>query len=443
MNDLEAYNRRGAMFHLTWPIFIELTLQMLVGNMDQMMVSQYSQNSVGAIGNANQILNVLLLTFSVISMASTILVSQYLGSGNQRRVAETYTIAIVANLAFSLIVSVILVGFHEPIYRLMQVPDALMEESSQYISTIGSCISLQAIFLTFSAFFRSNAWMKESMYVSVAINLLNIAGNAILIPRIGVVGAAISSNISRLLGVLLIVFIFVRKSSIRISLRYLKPFPQRQLKSLLAIGLPSGGESLSYNMTQIVIMSFANTFGTVTINTKVYASMFAMLSFLYASAIGQAQQIVVGYFIGAKMYDDAYYGVRRTLRSAVVVSLCISLLLFAGSNLIFGIFTSDPQVIALGRIIMGIEVVLEFGRAVNIVLVRALQGTGDIKFPTLIGVLCQWGIAVGGSFLFGIVFQWGLVGIWAAMALDECTRGVIFLIRWKSGKWRTKSLIGA
>ncbi|MBC8545414.1 MATE family efflux transporter [Clostridiaceae bacterium NSJ-31] len=443
MNDLEAYNRRGAMFHLTWPIFIELTLQMLVGNMDQMMVSQYSQNSVGAIGNANQILNVLLLTFSVISMASTILVSQYLGSGNQRRVAETYTIAIVVNLAFSLIVSVILVGFHEPIYRLMQVPDALMEESSQYISTIGSCISLQAIFLTFSAFFRSNAWMKESMYVSVAINLLNIAGNAILIPRIGVVGAAISSNISRLLGVVLIVFIFVRKSSIHISLRYLKPFPRRQLKSLLAIGLPSGGESLSYNMTQIVIMSFANTFGTVTINTKVYASMFAMLSFLYASAIGQAQQIVVGYFIGAKMYDDAYHGVRRTLRSAVGVSLCISLLLFAGSNLIFGIFTSDPQVIALGRIIMGIEVVLEFGRAMNIVLVRALQGTGDIKFPTLIGVLCQWGIAVGGSFLFGIVFQWGLVGIWAAMALDECTRGVIFLIRWKSGKWRTKGLINA
>lgn len=443
MNDLEAYNRRGAMFHLTWPIFIELTLQMLVGNMDQMMVSQYSQNSVGAIGNANQILNVLLLTFSVISMASTILVSQYLGSGNQRRVAETYTIAIVVNLAFSLIVSVILVGFHEPIYRLMQVPDALMEESSQYISTIGSCISLQAIFLTFSAFFRSNAWMKESMYVSVAINLLNIAGNAILIPRIGVVGAAISSNISRLLGVVLIVFIFARKSPIRISLRYLKPFPRRQLKSLLAIGLPSGGESLSYNMTQIVIMSFANTFGTVTINTKVYASMFAMLSFLYASAIGQAQQIVVGYFIGAKMYDDAYHGVRRTLRSAVGVSLCISLLLFAGSNLIFGIFTSDPQVIALGRIIMGIEVVLEFGRAMNIVLVRALQGTGDIKFPTLIGVLCQWGIAVGGSFLFGIVFQWGLVGIWAAMALDECTRGIIFLIRWKSGKWRTKGLINA
>ncbi|WP_312642466.1 MATE family efflux transporter [Hydrogenoanaerobacterium sp.] len=443
MNDLQQYNDRHAMLKLTWPIFIELTLQMLVGNMDQIMVSRFSQNAVGAIGNANQIMNVLLLTFSVISMATTILVSQYLGSNSYQRVAETYTIAIVLNLAFSLVVSIVLVGFNEPLFRWMHVPAELMRESSQYISVIGGFISLQAIFLTFSAIFRSNAWMKESMYISVVINLLNIIGNAILIPKLGVVGAAVSSNISRFIGVILIVVIFLRKSPIKIALRHLKPFPIRQLKSLLAIGLPSGGESLSYNFSQIVIMSFANTFGTVSINTKVYAGMFAMLSYLYASAIGQAQQIVVGYFIGAKMLDEAYNGVRKTLKSAVMISIAISATLFLFSGFIFGLLTDNQEVIALGRMIMGIEVVLEMGRAVNIVLVRALQGTGDIRYPTLIGVVCQWIVAVGGSFLFGVVLNMGLVGIWISMAMDECIRAAIFLIRWKSGKWRNKSLIQA
>lgn len=443
MNNLEQYTNRRTMLKLTWPIFIEIVLQMLVGNMDQVMVSRYSQNSVGAIGNANQIMNVLLLTFSVISMATTILVSQYLGSNSYQRVAETYTIAIIVNLLFSLIVSGVLVVFNQPVFQWMHVPKELMHESGQYISVIGAFISFQAIFLTFSAFFRSNAWMKESMYISVVINLLNILGNTFLIPKSGVVGAAISSNISRFVGVVLIILIFIKKSHIKISVRWPKPFPMKQLKSLFAIGLPSAGESLSYNFSQIVIMSFANTFGTITINTKVYAGMFAMLSYLYASAIGQAQQIVVGYFIGAKMLDEAYLGVRKTLNSAVKISLLISTTLFLFSSYIFRLLTDNPEVISLGKIIMGIEIFLEVGRAVNIVLVRALQGTGDIRYPTIVGIVCQWVIAVGGSLVLGVLLDMGLVGIWIGMAMDECIRAVIFMFRWKSGKWRNKRIVEA
>ena len=86
---MEVQTHKMSLFHYTWPIFIELLLQMLVGNVDQMMMSQVSQNAVAAIGNANQIVNVLIITFSVISLAMTILVTQYFGSGNRERVGET------------------------------------------------------------------------------------------------------------------------------------------------------------------------------------------------------------------------------------------------------------------------------------------------------------------------------------------------------------------
>ena len=87
---MEFQTHKMSLFHYTWPIFIELLLQMLVGNVDQMMMSQVSQNAVAAIGNANQIVNVLIITFSVISLAMTILVTQYFGSGNPERVSETW-----------------------------------------------------------------------------------------------------------------------------------------------------------------------------------------------------------------------------------------------------------------------------------------------------------------------------------------------------------------
>ena len=69
-----------SLIRMTWPIFIELLLQMLVGNIDQIMLSHYNETAVAAVGNANQIMNTLILTFSVISLAATILLSQYLGS---------------------------------------------------------------------------------------------------------------------------------------------------------------------------------------------------------------------------------------------------------------------------------------------------------------------------------------------------------------------------
>lgn len=70
-----------SLFSLTWPIFIELGLQVLVGNVDQMMISRYSENSVSAIGNSSQLINLLILLFSIISLAATILISQYRGAG--------------------------------------------------------------------------------------------------------------------------------------------------------------------------------------------------------------------------------------------------------------------------------------------------------------------------------------------------------------------------
>lgn len=174
-----------SLFHYTWPIFIELLLQMLVGNVDQMMMSQLSQNAVAAIGHANQIVNVLIITFSVISLAMTILVTQYFGSGNRERVGETYSLALFVNFVFGLGISVALVFFNRPIFAWMHVPAQILIDCAVYITIIGLGMVLQALFMTYVAMFRTQGWMKQTMAVSAVMNVLNIIGNFLLIQGVG------------------------------------------------------------------------------------------------------------------------------------------------------------------------------------------------------------------------------------------------------------------
>ena len=90
---------------------------------------------------------------------------------------------------------------------------------------------------------------------------------------------------------------------------------------------------------------------------------------------------------------------------------------------------------------MWIEVFLEIGRAVNITLVRALQTSGDVIFPTLLAIIFCWLVAVVGSYIFGVSLKMGIVGIWIAMSIDELSRAFIFIIRLKKGKWKTLNLV--
>ena len=276
---------------------------------------------------------------------------------------------------------------------------------------------ITSIHLTFVAFFRAHGLTRQTMVISLVMNLLNIGGNFILInglgpiPVLGVAGAAISSVLSRLIGMGFVILLFHRHIGRAFLLSNLRPFPWDHLKRLLKIGIPSGGESVSYNLTQIVIQTMCNTMPIFVITARAYCNMFAMLSYIYANAIAQATQIVVGYLMGARRIEDTDRRVNATLRGAMLVSFVISLLLFLLCEPLFGLFTSDPQVLATCKTIMGIEIILELGRAANICLFGALRTAGDLKFPLCLNVCTVWTVAVGGGWLLGIHFGLGLTGV--------------------------------
>lgn len=435
-------------FHLSLPIFAELLLQLLVGNMDQFMISHFGAAAVAAIGNGNQVMNVVIIVLDTMSSATTILLTQHIGAGKQgEKCSEIATVGVAVSAVFSLAMGLVLLCAPQTLFTLLRTPAEAFDGACLYTRIVGGAVLLQGLYIELCAVLRSYTLLKEVVCVSVVMNLLNVAGNAVLIngffglPRMGVAGAAVSTCISKAVGLALVVWTLRRKCSVRFSVRYLRPFPAETCKRLLAIAMPSGMESLSYNISQIFILRFVNLMGTAVIATKVYGSMLANVAYVYSLAVAQATQILIGYLLGARKLEEVDRRVWSTIRIALLVSELLTLVILVFCDPIYTLFTDDPVIHALGRQIVLVEFGLEVGRSVNITMVRGLTTAGDVWYPVLVGIFSMWIVAVAGGWLLGRALGLGLVGIWIAMACDENLRAVLFVRRFRRGGWKERRLV--
>ncbi|WP_296329905.1 MATE family efflux transporter [uncultured Acidaminococcus sp.] len=436
------YRNKWSVFVMSLPIFIEISLQMLVPNMDQFMLSRYSQEAVAAVGNDNMIVNMIILTLSVLSQAATILIAHYRGSGEREKASQVASVSLLLNLILGSFISFILFFFPDIFLHLLGIPPEIWTEAHLYLRWIGLFVVIQSVYMAFIAFLRGFGLLRETMLASSIMNILNISGNMMLIhglgpiPSLGVLGVCISTNTAKTLGLILVMILVRKKTTLRFDFSHFRPFPKKTLGRLLYLGIPSAGETFSYNLSQTTLMMFVNLFGVAVITTKVYAYIIAMISYLYSQALAMATQILVSYFKGADDNKQVDKQVKFTIFVSLILSGTLSILVYFNCDAIFSLFTSDLEVHQLGKTIMFVDIFLEMGRAVNMCMVMALNAASDVKAPITIGIIFMWSVSVLGGWFFGVHLLWGLVGIWVAMALDECSRGLVFFWRWHQGTWR-------
>src|SRR5699024_1857599 len=148
--------------------------------------------------------------------------------------------------------------------------------------------------------------------VTIIMNIINVIGNYIVIfgpfglPVLGVAGVAYSTAISRLLGFIVLLSLLMKRTGGQLNFRNFFRYQKNQLKDLLQIGVPSAGEQLSYNASQMVITYFMGQMGAIALTTSVYTRNIMMFIFLFAMAIGQGSQILIGRLVGAGQTNDAY-----------------------------------------------------------------------------------------------------------------------------------------
>ena len=442
----EAFKRKS-LLQLTWPLFIEMTLFMLMGMADTFMLSAYSDNAVAAVGMSNQVINLIAVMFNFVAAGTVILVSQNLGAKNFTKASEYSIVSIGANLIIGIILSIVLVFSSKTILELMNTPADIFDTTVTYTRIIGTFLFLSAVQPVLSGILRSFGFTKQSMVISLIANVCNIIGNAIFIyglfgaPAIGPVGVAISTVFSRFISLALVAVVLARKVKFTLPEHFFKRLPLVELKNILRIGVPAALEHVAYSTSQTLILSFISLLGTVAVTARVYGSNIGMFIYLFGCAIAQGNQILVGYLIGERDLDTVYTQTKKTHYLAVVVTLFISIFVYIFSDHIFGIFTDDPEILKLGHSLMLVNILLETGRATNLVMTNALKAAGDINYPFIIGIVGMWGISVPIAYILGIHFELGLIGVWIAYAMDECFRGLIFTIRWHKQKWKQKLII--
>lgn len=430
---------------LSVPIFIETLLIMMLGAVDTFMLSRYSDESVAAVGVVNQIVMLAFLVFEVINLGTSVICSQYLGAGLKGRIPSVVMVALLTNLLLGLAVSGVLYFGDEMILRAMGLNEVLLPYGTAYMRIVGAFAFFQALSMTLSAALRADNLAIYPMAVTFIVNIVNIIGNYTLIfgkfgmPALGVEGAAISTATCRGIAMLLL-FIVVRRTIVkRIPWNVFVKFPWRELKNLLRVGLPSAGEQVSYSSSQMVITYFINMLGVEALATRTYCVNLIMFAYLFCISIALGGAICIGHLVGHGRTRGAFLLGKLVMRLSIIITASLSLLLAIAGPWVMPLLSSNPDIISLGCTILWIDVLLEFGRPTNIFATNALRAAGDVNYPFYVGVVVMWSVAVVAAYFAGIVFGLGLVGMWLAFACDENIRGVVFIRRWYSMKWASKS----
>lgn len=446
MNDnqvtLQAEQSRKELFRLTWPIFCETALFSLIGSMDVVMLSRYSDNAVGAVGVVNQVLFFFRVITNIVTAGTGILCAQYIGAGKSMEQKQPLILgALMVNTVIGLLFSLGILMGADGILELMNVSRELYIHGSQYLCIVGGTLFVQTISMTFTALIRSHGRTKATMRFSLVMNLTNLAANYILIygklgfPSMGAAGAAIATVLSKILCCLLAgIYLFGR---VLPGMSFVPDWKEiRQcVRQILAYGSPAAGEQISYTLSNLVVMAMVTGLGTVSVNAYSYINTIMRYVYLFSSALGQGTAILIGWEVGRQRIDHA----RRLCLHSVRYSFWISMIAISILSLfrtdVMGLFTQNPQIIALGASVILSDFLLETGRSRNLILVNALRAAGDVHFPLYIGLFSMWFFSVGFSWLLGIKMGLGLVGVWIAIGLGECFRAVGMQIRWTKGAW--------
>ena len=446
MNSIGNVGKK-TLISLTIPIFLELLLVTVVGNIDTIMLGYYSDEAVGAIGGITQLLNIQNVIFSFINMATAILTAQFLGAKDYKRVKQVISVSLVLNVLLGLILGGIYLFFWESLLQKINLPGELIGIGKYYFQMVGGLCILQGIILSCGAILKSHGRPTETLIINVGVNILNIIGNAFFIfgwlgmPVLGPTGVGISTVISRGIGCVAAFYMMCKYCNFTFKKKYIKPFPLKIVKNILSIGLPTAGENLAWNVGQLMIVAMVNTMGTTIIASRTYLMLISSFTMTLSIALGQGTAIQVGHLVGAGEIKEVYHKCLKSLKIALTFAFVTTSLVFLFRKPIMSIFTTNPDILKASLKIFPLMILLEMGRVFNIVIINSLHAAGDIKFPMFMGITCVFTVAVLFSYLFGISLGWGLAGIWLANAMDEWIRGLAMYFRWKSKKWQNKSFV--
>lgn len=439
---------------LAWPAVVESMLSMLTQYVDAAMVGSLGARATAAVAinaSPNWLVNGLI---SMMSVGGTVVVARLIGAKEDREASVVARHTVVMGMLVGLALSLIAVVFAWKIPALMGAEADVLPDAGRYLVTVGGAIMFQALSLCLSGVIRGSGDTRTPMIVYMGSNLVNVCLNYLLIypahtARLGpfsfhvwgagwgVFGAALATAASIALGatVLCAVF-FARPSRIKFQVRELPHIRRDVVSRILAVGWPAAGERLTINIGQLIFTRMIAGLGTVAVAANYLAITAESICYMPAMGFQVAATTLVGQALGAgdTLRAEKNGWMAYFMGLAFMTVACGTLFVFPGP--IMRIFSSDARVIEMGAMCLRIVAVAQMGAVANSVLAGALRGAGDTRAPMLINLACMWGLRLTLAYPVAYGLGWGLTGAWLCMGLDLAMRGVLTLIRFKSGKWK-------
>lgn len=436
----------ASLFAITWPILVEQLSHILPGMIDIFMISHLGDDAAAGVSVANQIVVFFIVLFSFIGLGCSVVITHYLGAQDRLGAEQVAHNALGINVWLGLLISILTLFFSEQMLGLMHLPPSLLPYARPFLALMGGTLFLEALNIVLAAILRAHAHTREVMAVALGMNLINIALNSVLIfglfglPALGVVGAAISTVISRAIACVAY-FVLARKLlQFHARLDSLWRFSRSMIEKILHIGIPSAGENLCWWASFMVITYFIAQMGATPMATFTYAMQLSMIMMILSISIGIGTEILIGHMVGAGELERAYQQLLQSLRIGVGLTVLVSVIVVLCARPLFELFTAQEEIIQAGTHLLLVSLILEPGRTFNLVVINSLRATGDARFPLYAGLVSMWGVAVVFAWLLGLHWGWGLVGVWLAFAADEWLRGLLMYQRWRKRKWVSYAL---
>ena len=438
---------KRALFTLIWPLLLEQTLSVTMGMDDTLMVAGVGEAAVSSVSLVDT-LNVLIIQIlSALATGGAVIASQYLGRRDTenacRSAAQLYSVLGISTV----VVGIVCMLLSRPILRGVfgSIDEDVMRFAQQYFLISAVSYPFIGLYNGGAALFRAQGNSRISMLASLVMNVINIAGNALLIYGfgMGVIGAALATLIGRVFAA---VFILWQNQNLSNPLRVqeladLKPRSQ-PIRQILSLGIPSGLENGMFQIGKLCVSSLTSTLGTSAIAANAVANSVSTLANIPGNTMSLAMIPVIGQCLGAGDKKQAkHYSV--TLLGIAIGGLAIAnaLVFVLMPEIVTWFNLSAEASVLCTTVVHMFNVASVFFWATSFTLPNALRAGGDAKYTMTVSIISMWLFRVILSYVFVLQFQLGLAGVWLGMFCDWVFRSICFLIRFVRGKWMNHKVI--
>ena len=433
---------------LLLPLIAEQALSVTIGLADTLMVSSVGEAAVSGVSLVDTFNTLMIQIMSALATGGAVVTSQYIGRGEPKDAKRAAAQILFILSSFScLVAAVVIVGRHAILRGIFGSIDAdVMRYAETYFLLSALSYPFIGLYNAGAALFRAQGNSKVSMMSSLVMNVVNIGGNAVLIYgfRMGVMGAALASLVSRAIACFAVLYLLQRPACpLRVDgLQALAP-QGRLIRQILRVGIPAGIENGMFQIGKLSVSSLTSTLGTAAIAANAVANTTTTFLNIPANAVGMAALTVVGQCLGAGEKEQAVYYSRRLLLTAYCGAWVMNLSAFLFANrFAISLFNLSPeaQIMAL-QVMVWFNFVSLFFWPSSFTLPNILRAAGDARFTMAVSILSMWVFRVGFCYVMVLGFHGRLLSIWMGMFLDWVFRSLCFFVRFARGRWMEQSVI--